>query len=889
METETRKPVRNLPETIHSLLGLKSHFTSAWVKSVCNIVKNVPSPSSSKRSKSCQMEQLSVDEEDDSVSIEVQIIKDELSALTASVNDLNARRRKILNELLDLKGNIRVFCRVRPIRTVSGSAVASDTRNVAIRLTENKSKVYSFDRVFVPDSSQDEVFLEIEPVIKSVIDGYNACILAYGQTGTGKTFTMEGVPEDPGTVPRAIRSLFEQAEESNNAFLVNFSMLEIYMGNLRDLLVPQATRSKDAIPPRISIHADAKGEIEIENLVAIKVNDFHHALKLYRLGCRNRSTASTSSNSSSSRSHCMIRVTMTWWFGEERERRNKIWLVDLAGSERVLKTRAIGRRLDEGKAINLSLSSLGDVIYALQHRKPHIPYRNSKLTQVLKDSLGQDSKTLMLVHVSPKEDDLCETICSLNFATRAKNIHLGQNESTEEREKKEGAIENLQRAMEKIEQERQIASRGIRNLNEKLEKLTRKPQEQEQEQENVIMEERQCNKEAAKKKTGNAGNRLPSFMKPTVSSRKKSGRDRNVTHGDSAISTRPRRTWRSSSIRAESVCFPVKKNDFNSVCNSDRSISKSTCVAAGFANADSATIYSQDMSECEIKVVVSENKRKLQMGSDLTNTHFKICNAGKDLNRTTGEHEFSRVDNWLQSQTEHSEEQVAATPFPEKQISLNNFAPQKIIGRETAEKTKGMEERKPEEPMIKPTLMLKDLFQMPCCCSAESDDQTLPKAVNSEEDDIYLYPPTAGYEELSQYTDEEEGYILREEFSDRFMVENGVSRFSSVQEDDYNADSERDSSVSISMFERDSDIKQFSKEHDSEVESVIRPKSQRALALTDQEDDIPPLLGPQESSGQKGKARMDMEKVEALCFSALLGLGFMDLGYGSDFFYGLAK
>ncbi|KAJ7009346.1 hypothetical protein NC653_000113 [Populus alba x Populus x berolinensis] len=248
------------------------------------------------------------DTDDDGDSISK--IQDELTVLNNHINQLNIKRRQILNEFLDLKGNIRVFCRIRPIA-----------------FGENL----------------DEVFTEVEPIIKSVIDGYNACIFAYGQTGTGKTFTMspngthyaedknstwikvfnlrltlltEGSADTTGIVPRAIEALFKQAVDCNHAFLISFSMLEIYMGHLKDLLVPKPTKATDPMPPwrsfltrskiskySLSIQTDPKGGIEIDNLVAIKVNDFNQALRLYRLGCRFRTTASTNSNLTSSRSH----------------------------------------------------------------------------------------------------------------------------------------------------------------------------------------------------------------------------------------------------------------------------------------------------------------------------------------------------------------------------------------------------------------------------------------------------------------------------------------------------------------------------------------------------------------------------------------------------------
>ncbi|KAE9462345.1 hypothetical protein C3L33_05729, partial [Rhododendron williamsianum] len=341
---------------------------------VCNIIRSSPSYQRGHHHHN--------DYEDDyKKGLAILKIQDELAALNANICQLNIQRRQVLNDFLDLKGNIRVFCRVRPITMGDNCyllrpVVSLDSSRLALNFAKNKSKIYSFDKVFHPSSSQDEVFEEVEPVIKSALDGYNACIFAYGQTGTGKTFTMEGTADHPGVIPRAMEALFKQAADSNHPFLFSFSMLEIYMGYLKDLLVPRTTKATEHMPP------------------------------------------------------CMTRILMTCFDANTRRRiTNKIWMVDLGGSERVLKTKAMGRRFEEGKAINLSLSALGDVINALHRKNSHIPYRNSKLTQVLKDSLGEDSKTLMLVHVSPKEEDLCETMCSLNFATRARSIHLGNEES----------------------------------------------------------------------------------------------------------------------------------------------------------------------------------------------------------------------------------------------------------------------------------------------------------------------------------------------------------------------------------------------------------------------------------------------------------------------------
>ncbi|RVW48799.1 Kinesin-like protein KIN-14T [Vitis vinifera] len=373
MNMDTRKPVGNLAESIRSLLGLKANLTSSWADSVSDIIKSLPSEEPrTDRIKPAKSETTnSFDDKEVNSGTIILKLKDELAALTAYINQLNIQRRQVLNEFLDLKGY--------HLSTV----VTLDSSNALLKLAENKSKRYSFDKVFHPGSSQDDVFLEVEPVIKTALDGYNACIFAYGQTGTGKTYTMEGTPDCPGVVPRAMEVLFKQAVDSNHAFLFSFSMLEIYLGNLKDLLVPQSTKVTDPLPPSLSVHTDPKGGIEIDNLVSIQVSDFNQALSLYRLGRRFRSTASTNSNIASSRSHCMIRITMTCSDAPERRREtNKIWMVDLGGSERVLKTKASGRRLEEGKAINLSLSALGDVINALQRKRRHIPYRQQKIPHI---------------------------------------------------------------------------------------------------------------------------------------------------------------------------------------------------------------------------------------------------------------------------------------------------------------------------------------------------------------------------------------------------------------------------------------------------------------------------------------------------------------------------
>ncbi|XP_061945872.1 kinesin-like protein KIN-14U isoform X2 [Populus nigra] len=279
--------------------------------------------------------------------------------------------------------------------------------------------------LFALENSVEDVFVEVEPILRSALDGHNVCILAYGQTGTGKTFTMDGTNNQAGIIPRAIEELFRQASLDNSSITFSMSMLEVYMGNLRDLLAPKvASRTHEVAAKCLNIQTDPKGMVEVEGLTQVQIPDTAKAKWWYAKGRRARSTSWTNVNETSSRSHCLMRITISRHGDDSKAKAqvSKLWMVDLGGSERLLKTGATGQTLDEGRAINLSLSALGDVIAALRRKRGHVPYRNSKLTQILKDSLGHSSKVLMLVHISPCEEDVGETICSLSFANRARAI-----------------------------------------------------------------------------------------------------------------------------------------------------------------------------------------------------------------------------------------------------------------------------------------------------------------------------------------------------------------------------------------------------------------------------------------------------------------------------------
>jgi kinesin family protein C2/C3 len=318
-------------------------------------------------------------------------------------------------------------------------------------------KSFQFDKVWGPDTSQFDVFLDVEPLALSVVDGYNACIFAYGQTGSGKTFTMEGSPNNWGISQRTISKIFhllKQREKQNKenaaassstgrtapSFDIQVGMLEIYNENIYDLL--HATSKIDTTSASsLDIRRDAEGRTTVPDLTKEPVNSLQDVMSLLQRGNANRATASTHMNEHSSRSHMVLQVQVTTKSAsgdggsddasvnvDASATMGSLYLVDLAGSERVRKSNVSGKELREAQYINKSLSALGDVMEALDKKTSHIPYRNSKLTHLLQDSLsvGGGSKTLMVVTVCPTLQSSKETQYALQFAARARNIHLGK-------------------------------------------------------------------------------------------------------------------------------------------------------------------------------------------------------------------------------------------------------------------------------------------------------------------------------------------------------------------------------------------------------------------------------------------------------------------------------
>lgn len=360
----------------------------------------------------------------------VQALVAQCEDLKQKFNEEQAMRKKLHNQIEEAKGNIRVFCRCRPLSEQEASArhatvvdfTAAKDGDIAILTGSSTKKTFKFDRVYTPKDDQVDVFADASPMATSVLDGYNVCIFAYGQTGTGKTFTMEGTEQNRGVNYRTLEQLFKIVEErkETSTFCMFVSVLEVYNEQIRDLLAT-APASK-----RLEIKQASEGFHHVPGIVEAKVENIKEVWNVLSAGRNARAVGSNNVNEHSSRSHCILCITVrakNLISGEYTK--SKLWLVDLAGSERLAKTEVQGERLKEAQNINRSLSALGDVISALANKSSHIPYRNSKLTQILQDSLGGDSKTLMFLQVSPSEQDLSETLSSLNFASRVRGVELG--------------------------------------------------------------------------------------------------------------------------------------------------------------------------------------------------------------------------------------------------------------------------------------------------------------------------------------------------------------------------------------------------------------------------------------------------------------------------------
>ncbi|XP_053365916.1 kinesin family member 3Cb isoform X2 [Clarias gariepinus] len=330
---------------------------------------------------------------------------------------------------------VRVVVRCRPLNKKEEAMSHERIVEVDVKLGQvsvrnpkaagTLNKTFTFDAVYDMFSKQNDLYdYSCKPLIDSVLLGFNGTIFAFGQTGTGKTYTMQGLPMDPekrGVIPNSLHHIFTHISRSQNQkYLVRVSYLEIYQDEIRDLLCKDNNKKMELKEnPDLGVYVK-----DLSSVVTKNIKEIEHVMNL---GNQSRSVGFTKMNEHSSRSHAIFLITIECSEmgidGQEHIRVGKLNMVDLAGSERQSKTGAQGQRFKEAAKINLSLSALGNVISALVDGKnSHIPYRDSKLTRLLQDSLGGNSKTVIVATIGPTSCHYEETLATLRFANRAKNI-----------------------------------------------------------------------------------------------------------------------------------------------------------------------------------------------------------------------------------------------------------------------------------------------------------------------------------------------------------------------------------------------------------------------------------------------------------------------------------
>jgi kinesin family protein C2/C3 len=387
---------------------------------------------------------------------------------------------KLMLEVQSLKGNIQVCCRIRPYNKTEiergdepAVALITESEIGVLNNGTNDWETYGFDQVWGVDSTQAQVFEQVEALALSVVDGFNACICCYGQTGSGKTFTMTGLPREgkPGISfqtmdkvfemlqlkkktaqanQQAMERLEEEAAERRRKLIANgggedgkpppptgsaskivafewsarVSMLEIYNEEVRCLLAPPPKKN-DKDVKKLDIKQGKDGLMTVPGLVSQDVENTEGVLEAFEQGNSTRSVSATAMNATSSRSHMVLMVDVTTRTNDGAAVTGRLYLVDLAGSERVAKSGVTGQAMKEAQGINKSLSALGDVMEALDKRQSHIPFRNSKLTFLLQSALGGSARCMFIFNASPAEGNSDETRCTCKFASRMRNISLG--------------------------------------------------------------------------------------------------------------------------------------------------------------------------------------------------------------------------------------------------------------------------------------------------------------------------------------------------------------------------------------------------------------------------------------------------------------------------------
>ena len=395
--------------------------------------------------------------------------------------------------------NVKVIARFRPMneleKTSGNEQVCVFTSPTSLQFNSTREKNvyrYNFDRIFTPSSTQEDIYsFGVKEIIDSVLNGYNGTVLAYGQTSSGKTYTMQGEMEPPSTqgiIPRMISHVFKYIYNTEGTdFIIKVSMIEIYQEKIRDLL--------DITRVNLNIREDNIKGIYVDGCSERYVGCPNDVLALLELGSSNRAQAATNMNEHSSRSHSIFILTINQTNKKDGGSKiGKLYLVDLAGSEKISKTGATGHTLEEAKIINKSLTTLGRVINNLTDGKStHVPYRESKLTRVLQESLGGNSKTCLIITCSPSIYNESETLSTLRFGERAKKI------KNKPKINKEITVAELQKLVERLKENLKQANARINQLENFIKQNGLKIPESDYKKEDEEEEEKKKEKEEKEK------------------------------------------------------------------------------------------------------------------------------------------------------------------------------------------------------------------------------------------------------------------------------------------------------------------------------------------------------------------------------------------------------
>ena len=385
---------------------------------------------------------------------------------------------------------VKVAIRLRPMSKKEKEAkyeniVRVDQKNASIYVKNNQEQEvqFTYDFAYPMNATQEEIYENTAaPIVASVLEGINGTIFAYGQTGTGKTYTMDGEPEGPnrGIVPRAFEHIFDfiTANQESHKFSVTVTYVELYNEQLRDLLCSSKSEEKP-----LTIHEEPGKGFIIKGVTTHSAKSVQDLLKIQRYGQKHRVVRATNMNDVSSRSHSVLSLsieTLTEIEGSQHVRQARLNLVDLAGSERVAKTGAEKEGFKEGVSINYALMILGNCISALTTKgQTHIPYRDSALTKLLRDSLGGNAKTLMIANIGPASYNFSETMATLRYAERAKKI---ENKPKVNMDPKDALLMQYQEELQALQAQlegggaaaqKQSSEEVIKAMEEKLERQKR--------------------------------------------------------------------------------------------------------------------------------------------------------------------------------------------------------------------------------------------------------------------------------------------------------------------------------------------------------------------------------------------------------------------------------